>query len=106
ATNDPATGLTIVNGLDVPTVYVAAGGSLAWISIRDAGPALTSTLTMPGPVRDVFWDNASNIVHVLGVPPSGAGSTVYVVEPHGDAVFADAPLPFDPPAVVMDVQRD
>ena len=43
------------------------------------------------------------MVHVLGVQPDGTGSTIYVIEPHAQrrgAVFADAPLPFDPVSVV------
>ena len=34
---------------------------------------------------------------------ASAGSTVYVVEPHGNAVYADAHLPFEPTAWSLDV---
>jgi hypothetical protein len=51
-----------------------------------------------------MYDDASQMVHVLGVQPDGSGSTIYVIEPHADpgAVFADAPLAFDPVATLMD----
>ena len=53
------------------------------------------------------------MVHILGRVPGSTGSdgrpwTVYVVEPHGNAVFADARLPagFDPAALAADVAAD
>jgi hypothetical protein len=55
------------------------------------------------------------MVHVLGRTPDGSAQTVYVIEPHGtdalapragNAVYADARLPFDASAWVMDAARD
>jgi predicted membrane-bound dolichyl-phosphate-mannose-protein mannosyltransferase len=46
------------------------------------------------------------MVHALGDAPDGSGKTVYVVEPHANAVFADARLPFDPRALALDIQPD
>jgi Gpi18-like mannosyltransferase len=80
----------------------------------DVTPTLGSTITLPGAeAGQVLYDKASMMVHVLGgVAPSGDGlgfrggsegsPTVYVVEPHGNAVYADAALPFVPAAIVMD----
>ena len=48
-------------------------------------------------------ESADNLIHALGRSPSGR-STIYVVEPHGNVVFADATLPIDPSALVLDVQ--
>ena len=59
-------------------------------------------MPLPGRGSTVLYDEASQMVHVLGVAPDGEGSTIYVIEPHANAVFADAPLPFDPVSVVMD----
>jgi hypothetical protein len=61
---------------------------------------------MPGRISDVLYDDATNLVHAVGLAPDGEGYTAYVVEPHGNAVFADARLPFEPAATVMDVQAD
>ena len=41
-----------------------------------------------------------------GHDPGRQLATVYVVEPRGNSVFADAPLPFEPQVVVMDAQHD
>ena len=55
---------------------------------------------LPAPGTWVAYDAASQMVHILGLASPGVTSapdrapwTVYVVEPHGNAVFADARLP-------------
>jgi Gpi18-like mannosyltransferase len=108
-----ATGLAYVTELDDPKLYVATGASSAQApgevailtvggdSAKD-GPVLTKTMPMPGFVRDVEFDDATQMVHVLGVAPDASGSTVYAIEAHANAVFADARLPFEPTAWVMD----
>ena len=45
------------------------------------------------------------MVHVLGPTPDGTGWTIYVIEPHANAVFADARLPFEPSAWAVDVAQ-
>ena len=50
---------------------------------------------LPG-LGSLVFDEASQQVHILGRPPvaaarPAAGWTVYVIEPHADAVYADAP---------------
>ncbi len=94
----PATGIVQVEGLEEPTLYVATGSSLAVVPIpgADAAASLDQTVWMPGAVERVTFNPASQLVHVLGRAPDGAAATVYVVEPRGNAVFADAPLPFAP----------
>ena len=42
------------------------------------------------------------MVHVLGTHAGRRGPTVYVIEPHANAVYADAALPFEPVALVLD----
>jgi Gpi18-like mannosyltransferase/predicted membrane-bound dolichyl-phosphate-mannose-protein mannosyltransferase len=104
-----ARGMAVLDrGLDVPTLYVAAAGSkLQSVPIRTTGPSLGSSLTMPGDVRDVVWNKPANLVHMLGDAPGG-GPTLYVVEPHANpgAVFADAPLPFEPVRLLADTQAE
>jgi hypothetical protein len=80
---------------------VATGGDSA-----KNGPVLADSMAMPGPVSRVLWDDATEMAHVLGRTPDGSSSTIYVIEPHAQAVYADAALPFDPSAWVMDAQRD
>ncbi|MEA2549492.1 MAG: hypothetical protein QOE42_2090 [Chloroflexota bacterium] len=84
-------------------VIVAVSGDQA-----KSGPAvnpLKPRIEMPGPVSRVAYDDATEMVHVLGRTPDGSAATIYVIEPHGDAVFADARLPFDPTAWAIDVAR-
>ena len=61
---------------------------------------------MPNQVEKVYWDEATTNVHALGTTQDGSSPTVYVVEPRGNSVFADAPLPFEPQIAVMDAQHD
>ncbi|MGZ3586466.1 MAG: phospholipid carrier-dependent glycosyltransferase [Candidatus Limnocylindrales bacterium] len=103
----PATGLTLMTGLDQPPLYVTTAAGLSWVALPNSGPpTVGGPLQMPGAVRDVAWDDATNLVHVLGRTPDGSADTVYVVEPHANAVFADAPLPFTTAAWALDTQRD
>lgn len=100
-----ATGLTLVDrGLDKPAIYVASGPRLQTISMSDNGPIKRDPVPMPGTVRDVVWNDAANLIHALGNAPGTGGSTIYVVEPHGNAVYADAKLPFGPVRLVVDTQ--
>ncbi len=100
----PATGLAAVAGLDAPTLYVASGSTLAVVRLptTSAAASIQQTVWMPGAVERVAFNEASQLVHVLGRTPGGASATVYVVEPRGNAVFADAALPFMPAAWAMD----
>ena len=50
-----------------------------------AGPDVTDTIQMPGPGTRVLFDASAEMVEVLGTTPDGAGTTVYVVEPHGES---------------------
>ena len=59
---------------------------------------------MPGLVRDVVWNEPANLVHVIGETADG-NPTIYVVEPHANAVYADAQLPFTPQVTLVDAQR-
>jgi dolichyl-phosphate-mannose--protein O-mannosyl transferase len=91
--------LVNVTGVGDPAIY-AAGDSTVWrIEMGDeksaALPSVTRTTPMPGAVSRILYDTATQLVHVAGVAPDGSGATVYVVEPNGNAVFADAELPFD-----------
>ncbi len=101
-----AGGMTFVeSGIDEPTLYVASDRMLRTIQLPPgAQPILGSPVPMPGTVTDATWDAASNMVHVLGRTPGGSSPTIYVVEPHGNAVYANANLPFTPVAWVFDQQ--
>jgi hypothetical protein len=79
---------------------VAVGGDQA----KD-GPSLVQTFKMPGTVSRVVYDDATQMVHVLGRTTDRSAATIYVVEPHGKAVYADARLPFEPAAWAVDVNR-
>ncbi len=102
----PADGIAYVTGVDTPRLYVAVGSELAVVTLGDNGsdgdPALESRVWMPGPINLVAYNAATRLVHAEGATPDGAGHTVYVVEPHGNAVFADAPIAFAPVALVVD----
>ena len=107
-------GLAVVTGLGDNELYVTTRdpGSgtpqLAWITtsgdVAKSGPAFdpsSDVLQMPGAVTRLLYDPASQMVEALGVTQGGQTPTVYVVEPHGNAVFADQKLGFAPTALVM-----
>ncbi len=115
----PAHGLAVATGLDHDRLYVsydatdgprmgkvATGGTVA----KD-GPTWDGQFELPSRGGRVFYDVATQMVHVLAEPFAGAGgeapegaparyaptgdvrpATVYVIEPHADAVYADAPI--------------
>jgi len=66
-------------------------------------------IKLPGRGTWVGYDSATQQVHVLGAPPAGRATsdprTVYVIEPHANAVYADAALSFTPAAVVLDTNE-
>jgi hypothetical protein len=102
----PAYGLALVEkGLSDDTLYVSTDRQVRTVPIKSNGARSAAAITMPGPVGQVLWNSPSNLVHVVGTAPDGS-DTVYVIEPHGNAVFADARLAFEPAAAVMDVQPD
>jgi hypothetical protein len=110
-----AVGLAYVDGgdqlrrerdlLPQPTIYVATGGSALATYTVGADGTLTqaASVPMPGAVTDIKWDRPTNMVHVLGAKPDGT-PTIYVVEPHANAVFADAELGVQPTTWILDVQ--
>ena len=105
----PALGLAFVTNLDKDRLYVtymAPGGPRVAKVVAPGGggtPSLESTFQLPGPSAGwVGYDLATEMVHVLGSNPDSGAPTVYVIEPHGDAVYADAALPFAPAAIVLD----
>jgi hypothetical protein len=104
-----ASGAAYVTGLDAPRIYVAAGTKVAVVRLANdqnpsQGPYVETNLTAPGPVQGVAFDPSTNFVHVLGRTPDGSAATVYAIEVHGNAIFADARLPFEPAAWVADAQ--
>ena len=108
-TGRAVTGIALAErGPDQPTIYAAAGDRVLTLRIPSDGSAIAlgDTLPMPNNVEKVYWDEATTNVHVLGTTQDGSSPTVYVVEPRGNSVFADAPLPFEPQIAVMDAQHD
>ena len=102
-----ATGLVASTGLDSAKPYVAGGKTVTLVDLPGASdptapPRVEMSIPMPGAVSKVTFDTASIMVHVLGKTPDGSADTVYVIEPHGNAVFADARLPFTPVAWTTD----
>ena len=108
-----AAGVALVT-VDTPTLYVTNsspdGPEVTTVTVggdNAKGDAVKgSSFRLPGSGSWVGYDEASQQVHVLGAPPAGRSAdqraTVYVIEPHANAVYADAPLPFQPSAVVLD----
>ena len=116
-----AHGLAMVSGLDDPRLYattgppgdpgyevVAIGGDAA-----KEGPVDQGRHPLPAPATRIAYDEATQLVHILGRIPGSTGSagdpwTVYVVEPHANAVFADARLPdgFRPLSWAADIASD
>ena len=76
----------------------------------DPCPRSEGSFKLPGTTAGrAFYDQASRMVHIEGTVQDGdaAGQpTVYVIEPHGKAVYADAALPWQPAAIVMDDNQE
>ena len=103
-----ATSVVGADGLDSPMLYAATGSSLAAIVIPADGtaPSLAQTVWMPAAISRVTYDSSSQMIHALGRTTDGTGWTIYVVEPRGNSVYADARLPFAPAAWATDVNPD
>ena len=111
-----ARGLALITGVDDPKLYITTGTAkeAAYEVVvvgGDAaanGPDSIGRHPLPGAGTRVAYDDATQQVHVLGRAPAGDGWTVYVIEPHGNAVYADAALPpaMVPAAWAMDVEAD
>ena len=118
-----AHGLALVTGIEDTELFVSTGSRedptyhVLKVSGDDAAnaPIDRGSHPLPGLGSDVAYDEATQHVHILGLAPAGdiQGSTdrwtVYVIEPHGDAlgaVYADAALPadFTPVDMAMDVE--
>jgi 4-amino-4-deoxy-L-arabinose transferase-like glycosyltransferase len=107
ATDEPISGMTYVDrAVEKPTLYAASGSLVQLVRVPTGDkPSLGGEpVKMPGPVSDVLFNPATELVHVLGRTADGSAPTVYVIEPHANAVFADAQLAFEPSALVMDTQ--
>ncbi len=102
-----ATSLARVDNLDSPTLYAANGAQLTTVTLpkADTGSVTVGTkVWMPAAISRVVFDASSGLVHALGRTPDGTGWTIYVVETRGNAVFADARLPFEPAAWALDAE--
>jgi hypothetical protein len=101
-----AHGLATVTGLDDLKLYVTAGDASApeYVVVAIGGesakeaPVNLGGHPLPGAGTRVLYDESSQQVHILGRIPGSTGDengswTVYVIEPHGNAVYADARLP-------------
>ncbi|HTK46109.1 MAG TPA: phospholipid carrier-dependent glycosyltransferase, partial [Patescibacteria group bacterium] len=112
----PVHGLVGITDIDNDPIYASvmtADGPAVSVVIASSGkdPRKDKTFTLPGSTAGrAFFDLASRMVHIEGSVPEGhdgAGSdTIYVLEPHGDAVYADARLPYTPSAIVMDDNQE
>ena len=108
-----AHGLAYVTNIDDPRFYVTTGTAedpgYAVVDLgddeADDGPSIASRHPLPGLGGRVGYDLPTRQVHILGAAPDGTGSTVYVVEPHANAVYADARLPFEPSAWAFDIDE-
>jgi Gpi18-like mannosyltransferase len=101
----------LVKTFDVPddpiytSVRSPTGPKVVTVVVKtDEAPRISNTIQLPGDSAGrVYFDLAARMVHVEGtVPDDATRTTVYVIEPHGNAVYADAELPFQPAAMVLD----
>ena len=107
ATDTPVSAVVRVEGPAEPSLYATTGSHLMHLEVKaDQAPTLRTDVWMPAAVRDIVFDPATQLIHVLGDAPDGRGPTVYVVEPHADVVFADAPLSVEPVAWALDADPD
>ncbi len=105
----PALGMVLTTNLDKDRLYVTVqtetGPSVATILAPGGSevPALDKTFPLPaGGAGWIGYDVASQMVHVLGTRPETGEPTIFVIEPHSNAIYADAAVPFAPAALVID----
>ena len=109
----PAKGVVGIRDIDDDPIYVpilAADGSGPKVAILKAetaeSPRIDRTIALPGErAGRAYFDVAARMVHVEGsVQGEGADgqTTIYVIEPHGNAIYADARLPYVPRVMVLD----
>jgi len=96
--DDPVYASVLTTDGPAVSVVIAANGK---------DPRKDRTYTLPGSTAGrAYFDQAARMVHIEGSVPDGhdgAGAdTIYVIEPHGNAIYADAQLPYVPSAIVMD----
>ncbi|MFI5198764.1 MAG: phospholipid carrier-dependent glycosyltransferase, partial [Candidatus Limnocylindrales bacterium] len=113
ALDAPATGLADVVGIDTPKLYAAeTNHEVAVITIGDSttgtvtAPVESTKFTMPGAVSKLVFNATTKMIHVLGMTPDGSSETVYVVEPHSNATYADAQLPLTSVSWALDANHD
>ena len=117
----PVGGITATQDLDnnmYATAMTAIGPRVAVILAKSGeAPRVDRTFILPGhKAGRAYFDVASRMVHVEGTvdslfgglgPSAAPGTeTIYVIEPHANAVYADAPLPSVPAVIVMDDNQD
>ncbi len=103
----PVTAVVRVEGPAEPTLYATTGSRLIRVEVKTGqSPKQVPDVWMPAPVRDLVYDRATQLIHVLGDAVDGGGPTVYVVEPHANAVFADVRLGDEPVAWALDADAE
>src|SRR5262249_35071844 len=92
---------------------LTAKGPMVQTIVADSGkdPRKDQSFALPGSTAGrAFFDQAARMVHIEGsVQQShdgGGADTIYVIEPHGNAVYAAARLPYTPSAIVMDDNQE
>jgi hypothetical protein len=118
-----AHGMAYVTGIEDAKLYVSSGPpddpgyeivAVGGDAAKNGPVAIGLRHPLPAPTTRVAYDDATQQIHILGhaYAPPGASSpatdrwTVYVVEPHANAVYADALLPdgLEPAAWALDVE--
>ncbi len=112
----PAHGVVAINDIENDPLYASfetpEGPKVAVVIAKEnEAPRLDRSYPLPGATAGrAFYDQASRMVHIEGsvaAPPGETGGpTVYVIEPHGNAIYADAALPWVPTAIVMDDNQE
>jgi C-terminal four TMM region of protein-O-mannosyltransferase/Dolichyl-phosphate-mannose-protein mannosyltransferase len=112
----PVHGVVGINDINNDPIYATVmtpDGPEVAVVIAKTGedPTLERSFTLPGDrAGRAFYDLASRMVHVEGsVPAAGdqaGATTVYVIEPHANAIYADAALPYTPSAIVLDDNQE
>jgi len=83
-----------VDWFDSPRLYVAGRDGVRVYSLTSELTTLVSQISIPGATA-IVPNDASRMVHVVAPGPSGAGSSLWTVEPNGNARFADVAVGID-----------
>jgi len=94
AVDGGASAVAAISWFDAPRLYVAGRDGIRVYSAGNDSTTLLAQVAIPGATA-IVPNDASRMVHVVAPGPSGAGASLWTIEPNGNARFADVAVGVD-----------